>query len=434
LTRIRARIRRACSDDHGFLMIEVIVALMVFALLASEVAIVLSKSLNTNRSNRRRVQATSVAQNALATVRSQSLTDKAVVDPTKLLDGTTTSTVVVDGVTFTVDQTIATTTSDQPGAACESASGDLPAYKAVSEVVSWERMESVSPVRTQTLIALPVGAVDPAAGAMAVAVRTTGDDPVEGAVVRLKGSTFDQSQATDENGCTVFVSVPPAIGTYTVTVTKPGFVDATDATTTTLSSLTVDAGKTGKTTVKPYEDGADITVDFTTLNVTGYTLPSMITGTLSRTGKDSIVGGTGFPRVVYPLYTGAGAYSAWSGICTDAMPSSPPVVAPAEGESATVKVPTASITVVPVNATNVAVTAGTLYAVHVPDGDCVGGESYNLGALGAVPLKVSLPYGTWWFKVDDVTTTASAFTTNNPVVLDETDTNPNPTVFRPRVK
>lgn len=223
LLRIVDRLRAARESEEGFTIIEVMVAMTIFALIAAGVAAGIVSTMYLTQDNRSREAALNLANQAIDVARSTK-------DVFTLDDDTASQTVGTQ--TFTVKQTtnwINSDGTDTPNS-CGAGSGAL-AYKRVSVVVSWT--SGASPrqksVVLDTLIS-PSSAVSSAtASTIVVGVRTANGGPNAGVAVTITpvsgGATSlaNPPAATDSNGCSYAVNVAP--GTYKVTIAKAGNVD-----------------------------------------------------------------------------------------------------------------------------------------------------------------------------------------------------------------
>ncbi|MBX3089582.1 MAG: carboxypeptidase regulatory-like domain-containing protein [Cryobacterium sp.] len=212
----------ARNGDAGFGMIEIIIAMMVFAIIATGIAYTMVASLNLTRDSTAREQATNLAAQEIDLVRS--------IDNLFNLQSKPTVT-TINGITYTINRTAAWVSDPNVDQRCGIGGGIL-RYKRVNVTVSWEGMTSLlPPVHADTLIDPGVRINDPDLGTVLISVTDSSGNGVSGATVNVTPSTpangaqsLDvQPDPTDSEGCTYALKVEP--GNYDVTVSKSGYVD-----------------------------------------------------------------------------------------------------------------------------------------------------------------------------------------------------------------
>ena len=205
------------SDDQGFSLIEVVVAMVIFAVMVTATLGILVKTLDVTKGNAHRVAAANLATKQIEAARSQLAVD--------IPDGSTSRTEIVAGTTFTITQDASYVLSGSDESLCQNTGGEL-AYKLVTVTVEWPNMGSVQPVRSDTVKAMGVGdeGLDEALGAVAVGVTGATGDPVPGISVTLAPGS--RTRTTGSNGCAVFVNLPVGASAteYTASVNQIGFV------------------------------------------------------------------------------------------------------------------------------------------------------------------------------------------------------------------
>lgn len=393
LIAVRAR-RNRSGDADGFTLIEVIAAMVVFAIAASAIVSILVTTLRTSLNDRRRVVATSLAQQAVELARDQ-------VKNAIYSTGTTTATQTVGGTDYTVTTTRAWTSVGQTGSACTGAVSGNVAYLRISANVTWANSTSTI---SSNAIATPLS---PNAITIPVQIVDRNDSARSGVLVTLTsldGSTT-QSATTDSNGCAVFSQLTPA--KYNINVNVAGYVDTT---TVAATNHTEQDGLTipGVTPVVviPYDHPGTLQLSLSytatffapntltyTVGQTGWTDTQSITTTSSSTPVNLTV----FP---FTVNTPGSGYSAYAGACSADQPTSIP--------STTVGSPTASgTTTLSVPLQSVQFTFKTSFgtiqksAVVTATDSC--GSSYSWPA-GAVTnsstglTKLALPVGVYVFK------------------------------------
>ena len=172
--RIRRRASGHAQDEAGFTMVEMVIAIFIFAMVITGVGVGMSSALNLTRQNRNRSIAANLAAQQMDTIRS---TDFDTLDQmTQLVQPVTlTPTPTVEGVPYTITQDTAWVRKNATGAAagpCQSpptAANPL-AYIAVTTTVTWADMHGVLPVQTDTVVSPPVGVYDQTEGHIRVTV------------------------------------------------------------------------------------------------------------------------------------------------------------------------------------------------------------------------------------------------------------------------
>ncbi|HEU0205694.1 MAG TPA: type II secretion system protein [Pseudolysinimonas sp.] len=242
MLKIARRLSAARTDretDAGFSIIEVLVAALIFMLLSVGIAQATVTSIRLSGDQKHRVTALSLAASEIDRVR-------ALADPFNVLSDT--STVTIDGITYTVTraaQWVSGTGTDIP---CGGAGTANLQVKRVNVSVTWAgQLAATNSVNSDTVLA-PVGRInDPTQGTIIVsATRADGSGasgvtptvtPVSGGATALTTAP----PATDSDGCSYALRVTP--GVYSVSLSKSGYVDINQQATPTLS-VTVVAGAT----------------------------------------------------------------------------------------------------------------------------------------------------------------------------------------------
>ena len=222
--RIRRRASGHAQDEAGFTMVEMVIAIFIFAMVITGVGVGMSSALNLTRQNRNRSIAANLAAQQMDTIRS---TDFDTLDQmTQLVQPVTlTPTPTVEGVPYTITQDTAWVRKNATGAAagpCQSpptAANPL-AYIAVTTTVTWADMHGVLPVQTDTVVAPPVGVYDQTEGHIRVTVLNAAGTPVSGAIVTINNPTAGVSDTatTGADGCAFFAYEPT--GVYSVTLSS----------------------------------------------------------------------------------------------------------------------------------------------------------------------------------------------------------------------
>lgn len=283
-----ARRASGLCDDSGFSLIEVMLALVVLVVMLAASTSLISNAMTLSRNSRLRQLATDIASSQLdCAVASINLVASDFPtpcgEPQALLSALGFSgvggvaamgAVTRGGVSFTIEQEVA------PGnGACALPSGGAPPELEVTDYVTWAN--GVSPsmhwwqggvagrlVEESTLVAVPAAALNPGDGS--ILVKVTDDDAPPGGqpLVDVSVQPGGESAMTTDQGCALFANMPP--GSYTVTASRPGWVDsnndyASGSPSALVMTGTVQAGSTlTLPAVAPmyYAQAADVTAEY----------------------------------------------------------------------------------------------------------------------------------------------------------------------------
>ena len=135
--------------DDGFSLVETVVAMAIFAVLAAVTGAVLLSALSMTSSSSRRTAAANIAARYVEEVRGMRALD--IPDGGAALPDAT-----VGGTTYKVKRTASYVASGESVSLC-AGSGTAAAYKLVTIVVTWPDMGATQPVRADTLKALGLG-------------------------------------------------------------------------------------------------------------------------------------------------------------------------------------------------------------------------------------------------------------------------------------
>jgi prepilin-type N-terminal cleavage/methylation domain-containing protein len=415
-------IRPPGPDEGGFTIIEVTVALVIFALIAAMTVGLVIKSLNASGESRRRVAAASLAAREIDITRAQFTSPS--LGPTTVATGKVTdgnpltgfaagSALLVDGVPYTVTRTSQWQSQGGTAGACDGgASGQL-SYLRVSVAVTWPNMASVNPVISNTLLTPQQGTYPTGTGNASVKVTDSTGAPTGGQTVTLVGPSGTTSQTTADDGCAFFAFL--STGTYTASVTTPGYVDQSWNPSAT-ATATITSGAVTSFSL-PYAQASTLTTAASAPS--GYGVPTAMgytaynTALLSSTHTLALpTRGTSVTTSVWPYASGL---TMWSGTCLDADPASgrtlPVVTGP--GAAAT-SAPALQPVRVTVTHSAVAVPTVQVVAVHAADAGCPASASMIdplTGSQAGEVLRptvttdslgnsqVGLPIGKWTIKV-----------------------------------
>jgi type II secretory pathway pseudopilin PulG len=424
--------------QDGYSIVELLVAVTVFALVFAAVSIGIGRALEVNRGNRNRSAAAYLAARQLEEVRSQAFSSVAL--------GTTTCAYTTSSCNvpspYTVTKNVLWASPGNTSTACDvpATSGSALAYKRVTVTVTWPDMGGVAPVTSQTLLTPPAGSYDPNDGHILVQVFDRDALPLAGQTVSLTGPETG-SQVTTSDGCTFFPYLDP--GTYTATLSSSGYVDRQGNQP---ATQTVGVTATQISRVQfDYDRAATLSVGL--VAPSGSVIPTGTSGIAMTVANSNLtVGyksfqqsatGSGTTRTITPLFPYASGYQVWTGDCADADPASytggsrGAVLASNQGATTTgsAALDAVDVTVRRTSATGTLVSGATISAIHAAGTGCTAGETLTTTTTtnASGQLRLAVPYGAWTIRAVSGTRTGTATITLDPV----TTTVPSLTVVVP---
>jgi len=422
--RLSARLRPLDPEarDAGLSIVEVVVALLVFAIITVGSIVAVGTTLTMSSDNRSREVATNLAAQAVDVAR-------AMTDVIAVASGTTTT--VVNGTTFTVAQTAAWITTTGVDATCtpaaSSGNGSL-FYKRLQVAVTWSGMrKATAPVRSDTILAPNSRLNDQDTGTIVIGVKDTKGGPVPGVVVTVEPDTGSNAPgkaltsgskpgATNADGCAVAIKVLE--GSYKVTVSRADAAPYRD------SRQQPAPVKTGTVVVKgdtagvsfTYDLGDDFELGYAS-NYTGGTvlLPNDLKTTVLGGPDPYVINGPVSDAYLFPLTTGyqliAGTYlpagtsggsclspdpAAWPANTAGKTATRQPFVA-ASDKTAAYPLPMGVTTVKLASSGDTLVQARSTTALNGDPG-CAASQTYTFtvkNKTSANEVTIALPYGTW---------------------------------------
>jgi prepilin-type N-terminal cleavage/methylation domain-containing protein len=414
---------QAAERDAGLSLVELMVAIVLFGLLATAVMTTLNYTINTTRNDRNRVAAATLAQRELEIVRNQfynaqqgqgptTIAVNQVTNPSPLPGGTAGQPLVVDGTEYTLVREAEWTNSESGAAAsspCENGGTNELSYLKVHVEVTWAKMGSIPPVTSDTLLTPPKGTYASDTGHIGVKVVGRDGQPQGGVPVTITGPS-SQTGSTSSDGCAVFAFLPA--GNYTVTMTDAGYVNGKNE-----PAPSYSAGvQVGAITRLAVDYDRASTLQVTIEPPIGYTAPdpnqvglTLGNSALVPSGRASYAG-SGSTRTIGSLFPFAAGYQVWAGQCLDADPQfwggqRDILAATSPGQTTGVSVQLLPVDVL-VTRGGVPVPGQTVVAKHVVagaingDAGCPTGVTHTLGVTDATgSLRSSLPMGWWQFEV-----------------------------------
>jgi type II secretory pathway pseudopilin PulG len=419
-------------------LIELMFALVIFAIVAAATVAGLVLAMNTGRQDRNRVAAANLAARELEIVRNQFTSSASapttlasvnyVTNPDPLPGGTAGQPLVVDKVPYTVTRNVQWLPVGSGKSACDGGSAITYPTLAVNVQVTWPRMDGVAPVTSNTILTPPKGVLSSSIGFVAVKILDRNAQPVDDQQVLMTGPSGSATDTTANDGCAVF-SINTS-GSYTLSVSNPGYVDYYGNASV---SQTVAATAGQLVVAKPvtYDQAAALRVTLTTSP--GYSLPSSLPQlTLGNTNLQpsgtKTVPSTAATTTVSGLFPFTDGYTVWAGGCQQSDPAAAGgtrtavTVSPGATQVASAQLAPVAVTVVRgVNP----VTGVTVVAVPSSATGCGTAENpLTLGVTDATgTLKTSLPAGSWTLQVNGQTavggwpTTSSLLPTSGPTSI-----------------
>jgi prepilin-type N-terminal cleavage/methylation domain-containing protein len=218
---LRALLAKARANQSGLTLVEVLVAVMVFAIIFTGVAYTIVAVLNVTKESSAREEATNLAAQDIDL-------DRSISNLFALLSDSYTK--VVNGTTYTITRSVEWVTDGSVTAKCGTGGGNLQ-YKRVNVAVDWTGEMATSPVRADTLINPAARINDGSHGTILVSVNNAAGSGTSGVVVSATPSATPNGAttltttpaATDGEGCTYILSVSP--GNYDVKISRSGYLD-----------------------------------------------------------------------------------------------------------------------------------------------------------------------------------------------------------------
>jgi type II secretory pathway pseudopilin PulG len=385
--------RKRRSDDDGISLVETVVAMMLFAVVAAVSAGLLGHIMGATRNNTQRVTAANLAAQYIEEIRGQRALD--IPDGGKVY-----APVLLAGTAYTVQRTANYVESDSATSLCAGTGSSL-VYKLVTVTVTWPDMGTTEPVRSDTLKALGVGVDDlnPTLGMAAVQLLDEGGKALPGVAVTISPGGIVVQTGID--GCAVFPNLDPAT-TYTASVDQAGHTALRGEQLVQTASLTIKAGEVTRTSLS-YDKAGSLRVALS--YPAGYLPPGALGVTLANTAwsektnsfpdcatvstaPQGCVSGT--PRTASRLFPGA--YGAWAGACAP-EPATVSTTRVDAGKASDVTVPLAPLVADLRDSAGEPLPNTTLYLTAKSATPCVEKLAAVSDATGTV--ATSLPSGTW---------------------------------------
>lgn len=226
------RVRR--GDDEGLTLIELMVALVVFALASGGIAGGFAAAMKSTGTDRDRATASSLAQREMEIVRNDFRNDPVppvdAVNPNPLPGGTAGTPLKIDGRSYTLTRVVQWLVTGVGKSPCDGGTlAKFPAY-AVRISVDWaNRAPNVNPVEVNTVLTPTKNTLASTYNIVTVKIVGADGKPNPNVPVTLKKGSDWASGATVAtdltagDGCAVFTA--PTTGAHVVGVNNAGWVD-----------------------------------------------------------------------------------------------------------------------------------------------------------------------------------------------------------------
>jgi prepilin-type N-terminal cleavage/methylation domain-containing protein len=407
---IRARLGKSADREAGLSLIEIMVAMMIFAIISLGIAYSIVNSLVITRESRAREVAANLAAQDIDL-------DRAKADVFSISDLTWNTT--VNGMIFHMSRATNWVSATGGTNACGAGGGTLQ-YKQVNISVTWDGMSATTPpVRADTLIAPNSRINDPTLGTIIISVKSASGAGTPGVTVTVTPSAVPNGAAalttaptvTDADGCSYALKVTP--GNYDVKLSNANYVDIHQSAT---PFLTVSV-TAGASTPAPFDfdNGTLFTFNYASNYAGTAVLPTNLdTSFLSTVGGVSTLKVAGSVRL-FPFGGGyatmAGAYVPPAGTspsCTnvDAAMWTTPAADGAVGRTLPtdpsppggVSTPQIRMGVLNVSGLTVNRFVTAVSQAAVPgtgDPGCGITSTYTFPKLTATTTTIALPFGAW---------------------------------------
>jgi type II secretory pathway pseudopilin PulG len=400
---LRQRLR-PLEGDEGIGMTELVVALMIFALIAVGVGYSLFSMTRLTRESTNRETAAHLAAQEVDRV--QSLPDAFGVH-------SSTATSTIDGTEYTISTSVGWVSTTGASGACGSGGGNLQ-YKRVNVSVTWPGMYLDRPVRADSALAPDSRINDPSYGTVLVSVLGIDGTGRSGVTVRVTpesgggGQTITEPiSATDVDGCTYVLKVSP--GKYKIEVERSGYIDSSQVAVPSYTQQVVEAGATTTASFQ-YEAAGTFALHYAATSAADPDLPSGLDTTFIGGLVNYVTTGTPATRKLHPFISGYQAVAGDPSTCLNVDPQNwtadttyqdgvrPGAVSAAPGDSATLAIGMGVFKIHIPSATNQDyVTAIQQSGASGGNPGCASPKTYKFSSdyPNDVDVTLALPYGEW---------------------------------------
>lgn len=303
-------------DDRGMTLVEVITAMIVFAIIVSGALVGIATTLRISSDNSARSAATNLASAAIDDARVEAQQNIVT------MSGQT-ERPAVNGRAYTVTRTLdwqyTNGTSNRCNAAATGTAAQL-LFLQVHIKVTWTGMGSAAPVFQDTALAPTSKINDPSLGTVLVSVQSvTGSGGTAGIVATVSPATdvpnntaqplTVQPTTTNGDGCTVAVKVQP--GTYTVTLAPSNgqqYRDQDQQASPTKTVVVKEGQSSGASFT--YDPAIAVRMNYASNGSGSVLLPSNLTTSFVSTYGTTTTTGAASPQYLSPI---TGGYTVYAG-------------------------------------------------------------------------------------------------------------------------
>ena len=411
---------RFLRNDDGIGLIEVLVALMIFSIIAVGMAYSMISMSRLTADSTMRQTATNLA--AAEIDRIQSLPD-----PFTVYSEDDPPPTVIDGVSYSVMRYVKWVSTTGASGACGSGGGNLQ-YKQVNVTVTWPNMYLAEPVHADSALAPSSRINDPSYGVVLVSVLGIDGDGRSGVTVRVTpesgggGMTItDTIDNTDVDGCTYVIKVAP--GKYKIEVEKTGYIDTNQIAVPSYTQQVIAAGSTTTASFQ-YENAGSFVLKFAATSNLTPNLPSNLENTYIGGLVNHLKTGTASPLKLHPFASGYQGVSGDSAVCLNVDPENwtenstmadgmrAPAAAAAPGTSANLPVPMGVVNVAIPNDNNRRYVTAVQQVTTASSGNpgCVTAKTYTFSTqfTKSTTVPIALPYGSYKIYTGSFGSTSSS--------------------------
>jgi prepilin-type N-terminal cleavage/methylation domain-containing protein len=404
------------SSEDGLTLVELLVAMTIFTMVALSLAYTLQNALITTRDARNRVQAANLAARELEIVRNDfgSTTTapitlgatSTVTNPHQLPGQTAGQPLHVDSTDYTVVRHVQWLPGGTGTDPCDGGSAVSYPSIGVNVKVTWNAMHGTTPVESNTILTPPKNTLNTPTAFVAVKISGAAGTGIGGVPVTLTGPSGSPVVTSADDGCAVFSLT--TMGTYSATIGTTGYVTFDGQPGSTKSGIVVTTGTLQQVNFS-YDKAASLTAVLVSDGV--HALPSPLPGLtyfnqgLLPSAKKSVASATA-STTLGSLWPFADGYSVWAGTCQQSDPTTtghsrptPAVLLP--GSSGSVSLSLAPLSIDVITTAGVPLVGYSVLATPVDATGCAN-PSEALGATDATgSLNSSLPGGAWNLTVKD---------------------------------
>jgi prepilin-type N-terminal cleavage/methylation domain-containing protein len=406
------------SSEDGLTLVELLVAMTIFTMVALSLAYTLQNALVTTRDARNRVQAANLAARELEIVRNDfGATTTApgtlgatstVTNPHALPGQAAGQPLRVDGTDYTVVRHVEWLPGGTGSDPCDGGSAISYPSIGVNVKVTWNAMRGTKPVESNTILTPPKNTLNTPTAFVAVKITGASGTGLGGVPVTLSGPAGSPVVTSADDGCAVFALT--TMGTYSATIGSTGYITMDGQLGATKSGIVAATGTLQQVSFS-YDRAVSLTAAFTTDGV--HALPSPLPGlTYFNQGLTPFAKKTAVTAAVSTtlgsLWPFSDGYAVWGGTCAQSDPAvagqsrpAPVVVLPGSSGSVALKLAPVSVSVTTM--TDVPLVGYKVFATPADTTSCATPvATLALGTTDATGRVLSsLPGGVWNVSVTD---------------------------------